>query len=217
MSDEFWESPEKYTISPSEPEAAPSGMQNPYLTLFARIDVSFNGLVEELSSLDGVKVAPFESYHLTLKQIGEFGEDDISQLVSEVSDEIRSTESFKVKLEGVDVFPNCVYVPVVEAEALESLHCSLCSLPSLESNGFEGDDYIPHVTIAKFVDESVDSRAVYEVLENYRDEEWVELRVERIHLVKDKPVQAENVVFPPFESVGEFVLKESDAEGEEKS
>lgn len=205
MSDEFWEVPEEYTFSQCEPDSAPSGVQNPYLTLFARVDVSFNGLVEELEDIDGVCTAPFDSYHLTVKQIGEFGEERVSELVSNIDSTLTDVDEFEVSLEGVDVFPNCVYIPVSDSDLLFDLHMSLCQLPNLEANGFEGGQYIPHVTVAKFTDSDVDTEEVYDVLSNYVDTDWVDVTIDSIHLVKDKPV-SEKKMFPPFESIGRFDL-----------
>lgn len=211
MSDDFWDGAEDFSVSPSEPDSAPSGVQNPYLTLFARVDVSFNGLVEELSDIDGVSTAPFDSYHLTVKQIGEFGEEQVSELVSNIDSTLDDVGSFEVSLGGVDVFPNCVYIPIQDSELLCDLHMSLCQLPNLEANGFEGSEYVPHVTVAKFTDASVDTEEVYDVLSNYAEKDWVDVTIDSIHLVKDKPV-SETKIFPPFESIGKFELTDSDLE-----
>lgn len=206
MTDTFWDSPSEFSVIPPDPNNAPNGVINPYLTLFGRVDFSFNGLVEELAEVEGVQIAPFDSYHLTVKQIGEVEEDSLPTLLETISRISDIVDPFTVQFRGVGVFPTCIYVPVVLPSPLEQFHELLCEQTDIDIMNFEGEEYIPHITIAKFTSTDVDTEAVRDILSNYRDKNWAELQIETLYLVKDTPT-GEDRVFYPFESVGEFTFQ----------
>lgn len=205
MNREFWEEPEDY-ISPSNPEAMPSGTQNPYLTLFARIDFSLNGLAEELSELSGVEVAPFNSYHLTVKSIGEVSDSEVRDVVSSVSEVVMETPSFEVTLDGVGAFPNCLHIPVTDSRELVEFHRELCNIPQIRVGEYEGDEYVPHVTIAKFSSRDINWGAVHNIVSQYVDTCWATPTIEQVYLVKDSPGSTPEF-FPSFQSITDFELQ----------
>lgn len=204
MNDEFWEQPEKH-ISPTTPSEMPSGSQNPYLTLFARVEVSLSGLAEELSAVDGVKIAPFESYHITVKTLGEVPESDIETIVDCLSETIASYSTFEVTLQGVSMFPNCIYVPVVNETKLVGLHNALCHRSALTSNAYEGTSYTPHMTIGKFTESDIDDNTLSNIFEQYQDTTWGTQTIEELHLVKDTP-EGSPSIFPSFTVVTDFEI-----------
>ena len=101
-------------------------------------------------------VAP-ESYHLTVRFIGEVDEgrfDDIDAALSRVQ-----TTAFDLTLEGVSTFgkesaPHTLWVGVQRNEALASLHGKVDR--ALVSIGFEPESrkYSPHVTLARLKEAS---------------------------------------------------------------
>ncbi|MFQ3319316.1 MAG: 2'-5' RNA ligase [Natronomonas sp.] len=104
------------------------------------------GLAAEL-----IDATPRDRHTLVIKRLGE---GDPQTLTHQVRDAIVGTEPFQVRITGTDVFQNPItgHEPVVylrvESPELLSLHRRLCErFGAIEQ--LEGDDYSPHVTIAR--------------------------------------------------------------------
>lgn len=195
-----WRNADDFSISISnEP---PSESMDPFLTLFAEVTVNCPELCESLDGCSSVELAPPEYYHITIKQIGEY-EGDLDVLVNEIEGELSGVRSFDVNLNGVDVFPNCIYVPVEdENQKLLELHKRICSIDGFSVGSFEGESYKPHMTVGKFVEQP--DRNLFEVLTDFRDIEWGSLTIDKLHLVKDGTQSVGP--FTTFQSVEEFDL-----------
>jgi 2'-5' RNA ligase len=92
-----------------------------------------------------------ERHTLVVKRLGD---DDPEQLADTVRDVVADTDPFPARVTGVEVFrdPPRGTAPVaylrVESPGLEALHRRLCErFDAVE--GIEGDDYVPHVTVAR--------------------------------------------------------------------
>lgn len=97
-----------------------------------------------------------------------FGADDVSEpgaptpernvALANLREELRpllaGTDPFRIRITGVDTFeapaqgPGPVVYLVVESDDLERVHHRLCSAFD-PVEGIEGDDYVPHVTLAR--------------------------------------------------------------------
>lgn len=108
------------------------------------------GLAADLAT-----AAPRDRHTLVAKRLGDGdGDGDPGALAREVRDAIAGIPPFAARVTGVDTFENpptgtapVVYL-VVESPGLRRLHAALCDrFGAIE--GLEGDDYDPHVTIAR--------------------------------------------------------------------
>lgn len=207
MTREFWESEgSDFTVSPVDVSTNPNGVIDPFVTVFIRVEFSFSSLIDDLSEIDGVEIAPRDSLHITVKMGREVAKDELPDISKKIESSLEEFTPFTIALRGVNVFPNCVYIPAVDEEhTLESVHQSLCSISEFIEGEFEGLDYIPHMTLAKFSSWDVDTSELYSVLSDYQDKDWGEIEVSRVYLVKDIP--SENGVFPQFDVVRDFTLE----------
>lgn len=195
-----WDERDEFPITISD--ASPSDGMNPFLTLFVEVSVRFPELCEALSEFDSVAVAPPEYHHITLKTIGEF-DGDIEEIYSPLRERVEGIGSFEVEFTGVDVFPNCVYIPVEDSnDELQFLHEVARDIDTFSAGDFEGESYTPHTTIAKFREQP--DEEVFEVLEEFRDADWGTAHIDSVHLVKDGTETVD--VYPTFNSIEEISL-----------
>jgi 2'-5' RNA ligase len=182
----------------------PSESMDPFLTLFAEVTVTCPELCKELDRYPSVSLAPTEYRHITIKQIGEYNE-DIDCISEDIKRSLSEVRPFDISLSGVDVFPNCVYIPVQEGkESLENLHNTICSIEELPINSFEAESYKPHMTVGKFVEQP--SEEVFQILNDFRDTEWGTMKIDSLHLVKNGTQQVGP--FSTFQSVEDFDIAE---------
>lgn len=187
-------------ISVSISTDPPSESMDPFLTLFAEVTVTCPELCEKLDEFSSIAIAPTEYHHITIKQIGEYSE-DIDQISQKIQTVLSKQDTFEISLTGVDVFPNCVYIPVEdESNNLNEFHESICSIEELSINGFEGDSYKPHMTVGKFVEQPEEE--VFNVLDEFRDTEWGTMTIDTLHLVQDGTQSVGP--FTTFQSIDEF-------------
>lgn len=199
-----------YTIPWSEEDISisistdpPSESMDPFLTLFAEVTTRCPELCETLDDFSSISLAPTEYHHITIKQIGEYNE-DIEGISEEIKEAVSDIDPFEVKLQGADIFPNCIYVPVIDDdEKLRELHETICEIESLSIDGYEGDSYTPHMTVGKFTEQP--EERLFDVLEDFRDTDWGTMRIESIHLVKDGTQSVGP--FTTFQSVEQFDLE----------
>lgn len=174
----------------------------PNLTLFVRVDVRFPELCEFLDEQPGIAPAPPSYYHITLKTIGEYS-DDLDAVIPLLEDQIAGFEAFEVPLSGVATFPDCVYVPVDdEAGRLTEIHEAIRNIGVFDNGAFEGEEYIPHVTVGRLVGEEADESL--DGLSEFQDVDWGTVYVEAVHLVQDGTDSVGP--YTTFESIAEFDL-----------
>lgn len=178
----------------------PSESMDPFLTLFAEVTTTCPELCEALDDFPSISIAPTEYHHITIKQIGEYS-DDIDTISNQIQTVLSKMDSFEVTLSGVDVFPNCVYIPVQDgANNLQNLHEEICSIEKLSINGFEGNSYKPHMTVGKFIQQP--DEEVFDVLNEFRDTEWGSMTIDNLHLVQDGTQRVGP--FTTFQSIDDF-------------
>ena len=91
---------------------------------------------------------------LVCKRLGSGDEPTYHELEARARDVLRGEPPFEVRVGGVDVFTDVpdgegpvVYL-AVESPGLVALHERLCAVFD-PVDGIEGDDYVPHVTVAR--------------------------------------------------------------------
>jgi 2'-5' RNA ligase len=102
-------------------------------------------------TVDLLDATPRDRHTLVVKRLGE---GDPGPLTSEVRSRIVGTRPFRARVTGVDVFddPPTGPAPVaylgIDSPGIEQLHSRLCERFD-PIDGIEGDEYVPHVTIAR--------------------------------------------------------------------
>lgn len=115
----------------------------------------------ELGSIPGVHLDNEETLHVTLKLIG-FGPSDSGEAPDEISaeqldrlaDEFEgigtAISSFGVSIQGLNAFPSVVFAEPHADGQFQRIHDDICGLDEVLSFQYEGDEYVPHVSLAHF-------------------------------------------------------------------
>lgn len=100
---------------------------------------------------DLLDATPRDHHTLIVKRLGD---GDFRSLTRDVRQQVAGTPPFAARVDGIDVFedPPTGAAPVVylrvESPQLVALHRGLCEHHE-PVDGLEGDDYVPHVTVAR--------------------------------------------------------------------
>ncbi len=119
-------------------------------SLNAPVPASVARLASGLAA-DLLEAAVREHHTLVVKR---FGDDDPGALADRVREVVAGTDPFPARATGVEVFddPPSGTAPVaylrVDSPGLQALHRRLCDRFE-PLDGLEGDDYVPHVTVAR--------------------------------------------------------------------
>lgn len=152
----------------------------PFLTLFINANMTLTGLCESLDNQRSVSTAPPSYRHITLKTVGRFS-GNTALLTDAVETAVADIDPFEISVTGIGTFQNHIYLPVNDPDnSLRKLHEAICHVPLFDDRAYEGDDYIPHITVAK-----TDSPPPEAVLEPYTDIEWGTVNVDSVFLVQD--------------------------------
>lgn len=112
-------------------------------------------LATELArELPGARVRPRGEHTLVVKRLGTGDRQTYQRLAARVRELLTDAPPFEARVDGVGCFeeatsgPSPVVYLAVESPGLERLHRHLTSaFDSVE--GLEGDEYVPHVTVAR--------------------------------------------------------------------
>lgn len=132
------------------------------MRLFAAIELSdavrsaLTGLQKSLGrSCEGVRWIPGEQLHLTVKFLGEVGEEKVAEVSGAIERAARSSASFSMTVRGCGCFPERGPVRIVwsgaedQSGALAGCVKAVCG--ELEALGFPPEDrpFSPHITIGR--------------------------------------------------------------------
>lgn len=111
------------------------------------------------------RARPRGEHTLVVKRLGDGDHAAYARLEARARDALAGTAPFEARITGVDCFETAVTGPspvvylAVESPALRALHDRLCDeFDAVE--GLEGEDYVPHVTIARGGDPAAARRLV---------------------------------------------------------
>ncbi|MEA2053772.1 MAG: RNA 2',3'-cyclic phosphodiesterase [Candidatus Thermoplasmatota archaeon] len=160
---------------------------------FISIDVgSMKPLVElenELREGMNVKLVEPENIHLTLKFLGEIGEDIIPGIGEVMKGSLHGIKPFTASLHGVGAFPNLNYIKVVwvglvDNGQMEEIASRLNN--GLHEYGFKNEKrFVPHATLAR-VRSARGKEKLKELINKNRDKQFGEVNVECIRLKKSE-------------------------------
>lgn len=134
------------------------------------LNVSFPSSVPVLAGelaaeLPRARARPRGEHTLVVKRLGSGDHAAYARLEAQARDAVRGTAPFQVRITGIEQFETAVTGPspvvylAVESPGLRALHERLCeSFDAID--GLEGDDYTPHVTVARGGDRTAADRLV---------------------------------------------------------
>ena len=144
---------------------------------------------EGLSDIRWVKP---EGVHLTIKFLGTISQETLPDITKVMAQAVREATPFRLKLNGMDVFPN-VRVPLVLWLGLADKVKPLTSLQSrleegLRPLGFpqEGRPFNPHLTLGR-ISHSLEPRVkrkLTEILTSAQLDQGIEIPVETLSLIQ---------------------------------
>ena len=147
-----------------------------------------------------------EGMHLTLKFLGEIGEDKIPLIESALKRTSEKYSSFSLKIKGTGYFPPKSRVPRVfwvgieEEGTLQKLQRQLEE--EMEKLGFPKEQraFHPHLTLGR-VKTSSNLRGILDLLEKYKEKILGEMEVHKMTFFRSvlKPTGAEYSVLSEFE------------------
>ena len=127
---------------------------------------SVTSLAGRLSrDLPQARARPRGEHTLVVKRLGNGDHAAYARLEARARDAVRGTTPFEVRITGVGCFETAVTDPspvvylAVESPELRALHERLCAEFGAVDR-LEGDDYVPHVTIARGGDPAAARRLV---------------------------------------------------------
>ena len=181
--------------------------------LFVSVDLpddlaeSVADLQAEFADASGLNFTDPEQAHITLKFLGEVGDDRIPDLERELAAAVddADVDPFEARFGGLGVFPNLDYISVVwfgtetGGEELTELHEAIEDRTTAMGFDAEDHEFTPHVTLARM--EHAGGKELVQELVRERDPTIGEMRVDEVRLTEstltsDGPVYSTVERFP---------------------
>jgi len=137
-----------------------------------------------------VKLVEPDNIHITLKFLGDTDENQIERIEEIMKDSVKDIDPFKVQLIGAGIFPNQNYIKVMwigikNGEKIGRIATKIDE--QLSELGFKKDKrgFSAHLTIAR-VRSVKNKEKLLQIIEKYRDIEFVTFEVKSIKLKKSE-------------------------------
>ncbi len=147
-------------------------------------------LQEDLKSSDtDVRWVSSDKIHLTLKFFGNIEDSQIDPIINSITEPVQTKQPFQVRVRGTGAFPNPKNPRVIWVGLTEGKEVLIRFQKELEASferiGFQTEDrsFHPHLTLGR-VKSGRGKGSLAAKIENYREEEFGEFRVERVILFK---------------------------------
>jgi 2'-5' RNA ligase len=203
-------------------EAIRESRKHPLLVALAFLSKDLLGPVievqEHLRKLDSRHIYhPSNTLHITIKPMGSLGGRIKQQNLSKILDNSRKVASeakaFDVTLQGLACFPDVLYAKIVEGRReIVQLNKSLAKnlKGMVDQDQYEGDQMVPHVTLATFT--TSDVRDLLKEVRRANQLKIGKMTVEKIVVVKaylHRYYGPERERANSFEKIAEFPLNHS--------
>lgn len=118
-------------------------------------------IAQRLAHIPGVEPFPEHYWHITVKGAGfqvikrvhadDILRTDVPSIVSAAREALATEEAFDTRLGLVNGFPDAIFVEIHDAGRTHHLNERLADgLPDLHRSAFDGERFLPHVSIARF-------------------------------------------------------------------
>jgi RNA 2',3'-cyclic 3'-phosphodiesterase len=156
--------------------------ESPLLALIYRVPPrlwrEISNIQDQLKSVDQRQLfAKPSTFHITVKVLSVLGENvdqrKLETLLSRTQEIVREFPPFEVSLKGLGIFPTSIYVKVEDRlDQLRMINKRILAKlgDQVEKAKYDGDSYIPHITIATF-----NTREAQELISKVRSQEMQEI------------------------------------------
>lgn len=135
----------------------------------------------------GMRPAPVENLHVTLKFFGSIGEQELGPIEARLVEMVTHHQPFGLSIDGLGFFKNSVWVGVKETLDTQPCHQLARAIDqSVAELGIAQDTrtYTPHVTVARFAADA--KMKLSRLREQFTDCHWGDLNVSKICLYKSE-------------------------------
>ena len=144
---------------------------------------------KEIKKIDAdIKLVEPQNIHITLKFLGDVGENLIDEIEQIMKDAVKEMKPFTIRLKGTGVFPNHNYVKVIwigikDAQPIEIISKNIDE--KLSKLGFKKEKrgFSPHLTIAR-VKTAKNKQHLLDIIEKHIDVDFSVQEVNSIKLMK---------------------------------
>lgn len=152
-----------------------------------------------------VKWVSADNTHITLKFLGNIGEDIVEGLKEKLSLVVGRHDSFRINLHGVGLFPDkrrprVVCVNLIDTQALKELQVHVEESAVSIGLSKENRPFSPHLTIGR-IKSSIRHNSLFNMIEALKDKDFGNIEADRIYLMKSdlKPTGAEYSILAEFQ------------------
>lgn len=212
----YWEQREELEAVPEDRSAreAWADGRDRYVTvcwsLEGEIADELAAVADRLDECDCLRGVPARYLHVTVKELGfvvpdpveanELSAADLERIENRTAEIASDVDPFEVRFPRLDLFPTVVFAAVDDGGRFERIHRRLRSIDGVPTYRYDGIDYAPHVTLAKFVDADLDP--AIERLEGDRELAIGPATVDALDLIAVDPT----AFAPRFETVRRIEL-----------
>ena len=173
-------------------------------------------LMEELSDIDGISLIAQELLHISIRGVGfqviakKLEDDVLRQDVGKIGERaakaLRGMKPIDVTIGPVNVFPDALILQVDPIEPMRDLLRVLAEVTPLDAFPYGVERYLPHVTIATFLDASVGGQLRARLLA-LRDRAPLTARIDRIDYVRWWFTGHDLAAWPELDTIRTYKLR----------
>lgn len=187
-----------------------------YLTFLIKIDNEeiverIREVQKKLSVVSCIDPFPKKYFHISVKGGGflvrtkksddEIDRENVAKIISQAGKTVKNIKPFRIRLKGLNIFSDVVFVEVYD-NTINKMHKLLKErVDFLGSFRYEGDSFIPHLSICEFKNEKEFGKLL-KILEKLRDTSFGVLEVDSLDLV----VAHLNHKYPILETIHVYPL-----------
>ncbi len=173
-------------------------------------------LQEELADINGLSLIPAEFLHISVRgvgfqviahpQQGDVLRQDVGGISERAAKALRGTKPIDVTVGPVNVFPDALILQVQPIEPLRDALRALEVTRHADAFPYQAENYLPHVTIASFLDAKV-ATMLRERLPALRDKPSLSATISRIDLARWWFTGHDLAAWPELDTVRSYRLK----------
>lgn len=172
--------------------------------------------MEELADIDGISLISQELLHISIRGVGfqviakrlndDVMRQDVGRIGERAAKALRSAKPVDVIIGPVNVFPDALILQVDPIEPMRDLLRALAEVTSRDAFPYGVERYLPHVTIATFLDVSAGEQ-LRERLPALRDRAPLTARVDRIDYVRWWFTGHDLAAWPELDTIRTYKLR----------